>query len=61
MTNYESIVPEKIETNTFDFHGASIVIEGDYNSYRGFTIKDLSNFFMVTKDGTFQAIVFIIL
>ena len=49
MTNYESIVPEKIETNTFDFHGASIVIEGDYNSYRGFTIKDLSNFFYGDK------------
>ena len=29
MSKYESIVPENIESNTFDFHGASIEIDND--------------------------------
>ena len=32
MSNYGSIVPENIASNTFDFHGAAIEIEADSES-----------------------------
>ena len=32
MSKYESIVPENIASNTFDFHGASIEIKADSES-----------------------------
>ena len=33
MSNYESIVPEDIASNTFDFHRASIRIVADGATY----------------------------
>lgn len=38
MSKYESIIPENIASNTFDFHGASIEIETDSES----TYKNLN-------------------
>ena len=33
MSKYESIVPEDIASNTFDFHGASIEIKTDSDAF----------------------------
>ena len=59
MSNYESIVPEKIETNKFDFHGALIEIvtdEVDEHGYRyfngdlTFSKDDTSHFVEIKSD-----------